>query len=172
MAAEASFFLRAMTTQDLDTVLAWRNHPQVSRYMLSQHAISPEEHRAWFERSSADVSRRLYILQRGDAPLGFAQLSGVAQGGEANWGFYVAPDAPPGTGSELGRRVLQAAFSVEKLHKVRGQALDSNAASRRLHLRLGFVEEGTLPREARIGEEYRDIVCFGITATDFLATSP
>jgi UDP-4-amino-4,6-dideoxy-N-acetyl-beta-L-altrosamine N-acetyltransferase len=172
MPGEQEFMLRAMEARDLDVVLEWRNHPDVRRFMITQHLIQPREHQAWFERCRGEARRRLYILQQGEMRLGFAQLGGVARGGVAEWGFYVSPAAPRGTGSELGRRVLQAAFDVEGLHKVCGQSLQSNERSRRLHLRLGFVEEGRLREHLWIGGEYRDVACYGILARDFPGTTP
>lgn len=172
MPADAQFLLRPMEARDLDLVLGWRNHRDVRRFMISQHLIPPGEHQAWFERCTGEPTRRLYILQQASQPLGFAQLSGVVRRGIAEWGFYVSPEAPRGSGWELGRRVLAAAFDVEGLHKVCGQTLASNDRSRRLHQRLGFMEEGRLREQLWSGEEYRDVVCYGILARDFDGTAP
>jgi UDP-4-amino-4,6-dideoxy-N-acetyl-beta-L-altrosamine N-acetyltransferase len=170
MPDEAKFLLRALGAGDLAVVRAWRNHPDIRRYMLSQHVISAEEHRAWFDRCSCEPARRLYILECEGRPMGFAQLTNVGPGGTADWGFYVAPDAPRGTGTELGRNVLSAAFDVERLNKVCGQALESNEASQRLHLRLGFRQEGKLREQVRIDSEYRGLVCYGILAREYMET--
>ena len=35
-------------------VLAWRNHPAVRGFMLTQHEISLDEHRQWFARVKLD----------------------------------------------------------------------------------------------------------------------
>lgn len=172
MLGEEGFLLRPMEAGDLDLVRDWRNHQDVRRFMISQHLIAPAEHRDWFERCAGEPMRRLYILQQGDRPLGFAQLSGVVRHGIADWGFYVSPQAPRGSGWELGRRVLAAAFDGEGLHKVCGQTLVSNERSRRLHQRLGFAEEGRLREQMRVGEAYRDVVCYGILERDFRGTAP
>lgn len=172
MAGEQLFLLRPMLARDLDVVREWRNDPQTRRYMISRHVISREEHQLWFERCAADPSRRLYVLDRNAQPLGFAQLSGVASGGTAEWGFHVAPQAPRGTGTELCSRVLMAAFQKERLYKVLGKTLSSNERSRRLHLRLGFTEEGRVGEQPAAGEEYRDIVCYGILARNFTGSLP
>jgi UDP-4-amino-4,6-dideoxy-N-acetyl-beta-L-altrosamine N-acetyltransferase len=172
MPADGEFLLRPMEARDLGLVREWRNHQDVRRFMISQHLITPAEHQAWFERCTAEPTRRLYILQQAAQPLGFAQLGGVGRRGVADWGFYVSPEAPRGSGWELGRRVLSAAFEVEGLHKVCGQTLASNERSRRLHQRLGFAEEGLLREQLWIGGEYRDVACYGILARDFGQTAP
>ena len=162
MNAAGNWHIRPLAEPDLDRVLGWRNHPAVRANMLTRHEIGREEHRAWFARTSSDASRCLLVLERDGAALGFVQFSDVSEGGAADWGFYAAPDAPQGTGSKLGELALAHAFGPLALHKVCGQALDSNEASIRFHLRLGFRQEGVLREQHRVGGAYRDLVCFGL----------
>jgi UDP-4-amino-4,6-dideoxy-N-acetyl-beta-L-altrosamine N-acetyltransferase len=154
--------IRAMTINDLDLVRAWRNHPKIRRYMLTQHEISIDEHRKWFERSSHDLSKRLLIFEEKHAPLGFVQFSGVTPGGIADWGFYTAPDSPKGTGKKLGRAALKFAFHTLGLLKVCGQALASNDASIHFHRELGFKQEAVLRKQHQINGNYQDLICFGL----------
>jgi UDP-4-amino-4,6-dideoxy-N-acetyl-beta-L-altrosamine N-acetyltransferase len=159
--------VRSLEASDLDRVLAWRNHPAVRAHMLTQHEIGIEEHRAWFARTGSDPSRCLLVLERDGEALGFVQFSQVSEGGAADWGFYAAPDAPQGTGTRLGQLALAHAFGALGLHKVCGQALDSNEASIRFHLRLGFRQEGVLREQHRVGGSYRDLVCFGLLRSEW-----
>lgn len=41
--------IRPMVYADLERVLAWRNHPDVRRYMYTQHEITLDEHQRWYE---------------------------------------------------------------------------------------------------------------------------
>jgi UDP-4-amino-4,6-dideoxy-N-acetyl-beta-L-altrosamine N-acetyltransferase len=148
-------------------VLAWRNHPAVSGFMLTQHEISLEEHRRWFARVQFDKTRQQLIVMDGTAPLGFVQLNSVSQGGIADWGFYVRPDAPKGGGTMLGQAALMHGFNVLGLHKVCGQAIESNSASIAFHQKMGFIEEGRLRDQQRIGEQYHTLVCFGLLAKEW-----
>ncbi|MDT8904336.1 UDP-4-amino-4,6-dideoxy-N-acetyl-beta-L-altrosamine N-acetyltransferase [Pseudomonas sp. AF76] len=156
-----------MTIEDLDRVLAWRNHEEVRRYMFTRHEISLTEHSHWFERASRDSSRHLLIYESNAAPLGFINLHQIAPGGVADWGFYVAPDAPKGTGWRLGNAVLQHAFGHLALHKLCGQALGFNARSIKFHQRLGFQQEGILRKQHFDGQSYHDVVCFGLLASEW-----
>lgn len=154
--------IRSMTEADLPQVLTWRNHSDIRRFMLSQHEISPHEHRRWYAQAHADTTRRLLIVQQADQALGFVQFSRVAPGGAADWGFYAAPDAPRGSGQKLGRTALAYAFQTLQLQKVCGQALAFNQASIRFHLRLGFVQEQRLPAQHPIGPVPHDLLIFGL----------
>jgi UDP-4-amino-4,6-dideoxy-N-acetyl-beta-L-altrosamine N-acetyltransferase len=156
-----------MEPRDLEAVLTWRNHPDVRCYMLTQHEIALDEHREWFARASVDPARCLLIVEEGQTPLGFVHFAGVSPGGIADWGFYAVPDAPKGSGRRLGAAALDHAFRTLDLHKVCGQALDFNGGSIRLHLALGFQQEGVLRRQCRLGGEYHDLVCFGLLASEW-----
>ncbi len=154
--------LRPMVLADLEMVLAWRNDPEVRRYMYTQHEIGLDEHRRWFEVSSANPSRHLLVFESKGVPLGFVNFNCLGGGMVADWGFYAAPDAPKGTGRQLGQTALQYAFTVLGLHKVCGQALAYNERSISFHRRLGFQQEGLLRDQHFDGERYHALVCFGL----------
>ena len=51
--------IRSMAEEDLTMVLAWSNHPEVRRFMFTQHEISLEEHTQWFMRAvQEEVARQ------------------------------------------------------------------------------------------------------------------
>lgn len=159
--------IRKMNHADLENVLAWRNHPEVRRYMYTQHEITMYEHVRWFERASTDPERHLLIFERDATPTGFINFQVIASGGIANWGFYAAPDAPKGTGRLLGQAALEYAFTDAKLHKICGQALAFNERSIRFHQSLGFSKEGNLRHQHYDGQNYHDVVCFGLLASEW-----
>jgi len=154
--------LRDMTTNDLEYVLAWRNHLDVRRYMYTQHEISLAEHQAWFERSAKDPTKRLMVFDLGGTPTGFVGITESQRGLIADWGFYLSPGAASGSGRQLGQTALHFAFAHLQLHKLCGQALSFNDKSIRFHQRLGFVREGILRDQHFDGRNFHSVVCFGI----------
>jgi UDP-4-amino-4,6-dideoxy-N-acetyl-beta-L-altrosamine N-acetyltransferase len=161
-------YLRPMVAADLERVLTWRNHPDVRRYMYTQHAISLKEHTHWFERASQDEKRHLLVFENDEISLGFINFHQIAEGSVMDWGFYVAPDAPKGTGSWLGNAALSFAFEKNKWHKICGQALAYNERSIRFHQNLRFTQEGMLRKQHFDGMDYHDIFCFGLLASEWL----
>jgi UDP-4-amino-4,6-dideoxy-N-acetyl-beta-L-altrosamine N-acetyltransferase len=159
--------VRKMVEADLEIVLSWRNHPDVRKYMYTQHEIPLEEHRNWFKNAICDDRRHLLIFEQNNNPLGFININQINQRGVADWGFYLSPDAPKGTGRSLGKVALNYAFKCIFLHKVCGQALGFNERSINFHLKLGFKQEGTLRQQHFDGQTYHDIVCFGLLATEW-----
>lgn len=160
--------VRKLLEADLELVLSWRNHPDVRKYMYTQHEITLEEHTAWFKSASCDDSRHLLIFEQKHIPLGFISIKEINKNGVADWGFYLSPDALKGTGQFLGRTALNYAFHSASLHKVCGQALGFNERSINFHQKLGFKQEGILRQQHFDGKTYHDIVCFGLLATEWL----
>lgn len=156
-----------MGPNDLEQVLAWRNHPEVRRYMLTQHEISLEEHSRWFAKATKDPVRHLLVYEQNAVPIGFINIHQIASGGIANWGFYASPNAPKGTGRQLGHTTLHFAFHEAGLHKLCGQALAYNERSIRFHLSLGFKQEAILREQHFDGHQYHDVVCFGLLASEW-----
>ena len=90
--------LRPMKEFDLEKVLQWRNHPEVRRYMYTTHEISLDEHRNWFVSASENPAVELLIYEQDDKARGFVNITRTRCWQVADWGFYLAPDAPRGSG--------------------------------------------------------------------------
>lgn len=136
-----SGIVRKMEYSDLSMVLAWRNHEDVQRFMISKGIISPEEHLGWYQKTIADPARWLLIYEENFIPIGFIQfelVSGLE--GVVDWGFYVAPYASKGVGTRMGKAALTYIFSFKNVSIVRGFVLGSNEISKSYHLRMGFSQ--------------------------------
>jgi len=168
--AESTGEIRPMCRGDLALVLAWRNHPDIRRYMYTTHVIAEPEHMAWYDRASQDDHKHLLIFQLAGIPMGFASLTTNAIANIADWGFYLAPNAKRGEGRKLGKAVLDYAFNTLSLHKVCGQALDFNTRSIDFHTRLGFTTEGKLREQHFDGAQHHSIVLFGMLRHEWNAT--
>ena len=159
--------LRQMEHSDLEMVLSWRNAPEVRRYMFTQHRITIEEHRCWYKNALQDKARSLMIFERDCLAQGFVQFGNLNANAIANWGFYIAPDAPRGTGKLLGYSALAYGFQRAFLHKVCGQALDFNKRSIKFHQQLGFQQEGVLREQHFDGKSYHAVICFGLLRSEW-----
>ncbi|MDH2241153.1 UDP-4-amino-4,6-dideoxy-N-acetyl-beta-L-altrosamine N-acetyltransferase [Pseudomonas sp. GD03909] len=157
-----------MGEHDLGYVLAWRNHSDVRKFMLTQHEITDTEHRAWFERTSKDKTRALLVVEDHQQPIGCVIFSRVEKNSTADWSFYSAPASRAGTGKLVCSAALDFAFQELGVHKVAGQVLDFNIASIRLHQRLGFTQEGILREHGFIDKKYHDLLCFGLLSNEWL----
>lgn len=158
--------VRSMRNEDLADVLQWRNHPDVRRFMYTQHEIGLAEHRIWYEQVSQDQRRHLLIVEDGRKSVGFVQLTEEGCG-EAKWGFYAAPSMPKGSGRRLGVTALNYAFLGLGFHKVCGEAIAFNHRSINLHRNLGFRDAGVLQDKYFDGSRYYDVYRFELLASEW-----
>ncbi len=159
-------YIRAMQAEDLAVVLSWRNHPSIRSVMFSTHEIKADEHAAWFKRCAADSSRKLVVFEIDGNPKGFVNLYIEPTSHNAEWGFYVAPDSPKGTGSSMANAVIERAFVEWHVHKITGQVLAANERSRAFHAKLGFQLEGILRQHHFDGYFHHDIYHYGLLTSD------
>lgn len=159
--------LRKMSESDLEQVLEWRNHPEVRRYMFSTQEIAMDEHAVWYAGAEKSPNIELLIYEQGGTAQGFVNITRSRFAHVADWGFYLSPNAPKGSGRELGKRALKYAFSELRFHKVCGQALGFNTRSISFHTRLGFSEEGRLREQFFDGRHFHDVICFGLLSTEW-----
>lgn len=80
-----------------------------------------------------------------------------------------APYRGKGIGKSAMRLLLDYAFFERRLNKYNGHCMDINAASAALHQSLGCVLEGTLREAAYYHGKYRNILQFGLTASEYRA---
>ena len=157
-----------MTDQDLDRVLRWRNAPRVRQNMYSQHEISLDEHRSWWQSVKERQDRLYYIFNRDGVASGFASLTDIdAVNGTASWAFFAADDAAKGTGTLMERAVLRKVFDDLGLRKLCCEVLDFNDRVVAFHERFGFRIEGRLKAHKLIGHRYCDVLLMAIFADDW-----
>jgi UDP-4-amino-4,6-dideoxy-N-acetyl-beta-L-altrosamine N-acetyltransferase len=155
--------LREMAVEDLEMVRAWRNHPDIKKFMFAQKEVLPEEHLAWFERARKSEVKNMLIYMENASPFGFIQFTAIRnQNTIVDWGFYVAPNANKGTGTKMTKLGLDYAFNQLKAHKVFAEVLEYNVPSIRLHQKLGFSQEGVLRDHYFDGKKYHAVLCFGL----------
>jgi UDP-4-amino-4,6-dideoxy-N-acetyl-beta-L-altrosamine N-acetyltransferase len=92
--------LRPLATGDSERLLAWRNLPEIARWMYSDHVISPAEHARWFSAALADPRRRYWVIEADGRPVGLANLYDLApEHGRTAWAYYLADPSTRGQGS-------------------------------------------------------------------------
>ena len=156
--------LRPLQESDLELILPWRNAPTVRQAMFSQHEISLEEHRAWFQRMQADYSKKWFLFFDDDglpsAVVNFIEINQIQK--KAFWGFYTKPDAKRGAGMRMSLEALDKAFNDLGLEKISAEVLGSNLRSLDMHKKVGFIQEGHFREHFFDGQKSVDVVRFGL----------
>jgi RimJ/RimL family protein N-acetyltransferase len=137
--------LRDAREEDLEDIRRWRDHPKVRESHIFVDPITPEMHRAWWERVQADPGRRVLVFERSGKGCGVVTIMDhdpVTR--TAEWGFFLDIDGLQGdllpAWLELERDAV--AYGRDKLNLVAmgGRTLASNRQVLALHRRFGFVE--------------------------------
>lgn len=146
---------------DCRRLFRWRNHPDIRRFMFEQNEIEWAAHQSWFARQQANPDFTMLVYWANKTPQGYAGFKHLGDG-SYEWGFYLAPDCPRGSGHGriLGRLALQYAFAQLQAREVRGQVLLHNTASLALHDKLGFCRLGPVGNGQSVG--------FVLPANEFL----
>jgi UDP-4-amino-4,6-dideoxy-N-acetyl-beta-L-altrosamine N-acetyltransferase len=162
--------LQPTTDADRDAVRAWRNQPDVARWMYTDHEITEAEHAAWFARHLASPTDRSWVIRWQGRGVGLVNLSGIdTANGRAEWGIYLADAAARGTGAADGATFLSLdhAFGPLHLQRVTCEAIADNHRAIRLYERMGFRREGHRRAHVVRGDERLDVVDLGLLADEW-----
>jgi ribosomal-protein-alanine N-acetyltransferase len=110
------------------------------------------------------------IIGRAGAIVGRINLNSVIRGAfqSASVGYWVSErDTGRGVGTAAVAAIIGLAFSEEGLHRVQGETLAHNTASRRVLERNGFVEYGVAPAYLCIAGRWQDHVLYQLINPDW-----
>ena len=170
-----SLRLRLLTGEDSARVLAWRNSPQVSAYMYSDHRIGQDEHDRWLAGALDLPDRRYWIIETGGAPVGLANLARIDTAAQrCEWAYYLGEASTRGQG--LGARieyiVLRHVFETRGLNKLWCEVLLENEGVWKLHESFGFVREALYREHVFKAGRFQDVVGLGMLRSDWEAARP
>jgi UDP-4-amino-4,6-dideoxy-N-acetyl-beta-L-altrosamine N-acetyltransferase len=168
------YSLRPLVRDDLEMVLAWRNSGRVRAVMFTDQPISWEEHLAWFERAERDTARFYDVFEIDGRPVGVTGITELDRlNGTASFGLYLGEtDVPGGSGSRMTYLTLRWAFDDLGVRKLGCEALDFNERAIAMYRKCGLSQEGLLRKHCLKGDEYRDMVVFGMLREEWEEIRP
>jgi UDP-4-amino-4,6-dideoxy-N-acetyl-beta-L-altrosamine N-acetyltransferase len=162
--------LRPVTADDSARLLHWRNRPEVSAYMYTDHLISADEHARWFAGALKAPDRRYWIIEMDSEPVGLANLAGIDETRRrCEWAYYLAEPSVRGrgVGAAVEFTVIDHVFTGLKLHKLWCEVLVENEAVWRLHESFGFKREALFRDHVWKTGRFQDVVGLGLLADDW-----
>ena len=129
--------LRKANAQDELLLFCWANDPVVRANSFSTGDILLANHKQWYMRALNNPDVQIYIMERGDLPVG--QVRTEMQNGMYVIGYSI--DAA-WRGCGYGRQILSLLEDNLPEHTVlAGRVKGENMASRSVFLSLGYKEE-------------------------------
>lgn len=173
--------LRPPTGADLDQVLTWRNHPDVTRWLLRTEVDPDTFHESWRARAD-DPADHSVVADLDGVVVGTGSLwvqdamgqyqGDVWRGAEGSLGYLIDPAyAGRGFATAVAGVLLEVAFSELGLHRVTAGCFAANTASWRVMEKLGMRREQHGVQDSWHAElGWVDGYTYGILAGEWRAT--
>ena len=163
---------RDVTDGDKARLLAWRNTPEVARWMYGAHLITAEEHERWWGTALTDPRRRYWIIEVDGAPAGLVNLYDIDRvHRRCTWAFYLGDPGlrGRGVGAYVEYWVLEQVFETLGLHKLWCEVLTANEAVWKLHQRHGFQIEARLRDHVFKDGAFQEVLGLGLLQEEWRA---
>jgi RimJ/RimL family protein N-acetyltransferase len=165
-----SVVLRPFQRSDLPHFLKWFNDPEVTQYLTFYLPMTEMAEQKFIENMANFTASDVYFIIeaiKNDAnkPIGSIGLNGVhPKDHSATFGIAIGEKDywNKGYGAEACRLIINYGFTQLNLHRISSSAYSFNERSIRMHLSVGFKEEGRQREAAFKNGEYHDIVAFGL----------
>lgn len=133
---------RPVSTNDAQMLFDWRDQPHIRAASLDASPLVWKTHRAYVAGISAKRDDGLWLIySEGGRPIGHVNAK-TSDGEDWQWSFYIGETgALPGAGTRMLVGFLRRLFRDRRPARVTAQVLADNDPSRRLHLRLGFLQK-------------------------------
>lgn len=167
---DAGIYLRLMTPEDTDRIVAWRNSDAVRKNFIYQELFTREGHENWV-RTQVETGRVVQTIICDSATgkaLGSVYIRDIdRQHNKAEYGIFIgeAEARGRGVGTAAAKLMLRYCFEEAGLHRIYLRALAENVQAIRSYEKAGFKREGYLRDDVCIDGEYRDIVWMAAVAT-------
>lgn len=160
---KAGIYLRLMTYDDTDRIVAWRNSDAVRKNFIYQELFTKQSHENWIwtHVETGDVVQMIICELADDKPLGSVYIRDIdRQHNKAEYGIFIgeASARGRGIGTAAAKLMLRYCFEEEQLHRVYLRALSDNGQAIGSYEKAGFHREGLLKDDVCIDGTYRNIV--------------
>jgi RimJ/RimL family protein N-acetyltransferase len=163
--------LRPVQRADISYFLQWFNDPEVTQYLMMYLPMTEMAEQKFIEDldSQPAGTNAFFVIEAIEGekrrPIGSLNLHninpkdhnatfGIAIGDKNYWG--------KGYGTEAAALIIRYGFEQLNLHRISSGAWSFNARSIKMHLKLGFKEEGRRREAVFKNGAYCDEVIFGL----------
>jgi RimJ/RimL family protein N-acetyltransferase len=161
--------LRPVKRVDISNFLIWFNDTEVTQYLGRNLPMTEMEEEKWVESLASDATKINFvieILESGQAkPIGTTGFHNLdSRDRHCEFGIVIGDKGywSNGYGSEAARLIMQYGFEQLNLNRISSNVYDFNERSQRLHLKVGFKQEGRRRQVRFINGAYRDVLEYGI----------
>lgn len=164
---QADIYIREMTYEDTDLIVAWRNKDSVRKNFIYQALFTRESHENWI-RTMIETGKVVQMMiceretGRAVGSVYIRDIEPIHQ--KAEYGIFIGEDDARGKGygTAAARLMIKYCFEGMKLHRLFLRVYAENEQAIRSYEKAGFVKEAYLHDDVYVDGRYRDIVLMGI----------
>lgn len=165
--SDGNIYLRLMTAEDTDNIVAWRNSDAVRTNFIYQKLFTRQSHEQWIETmvNTGKVVQMIICLCENDAPVGSVYIRDIdTTHNKGEYGIFIGEDSARGRGigTAAAKLMIRYAFEEQKLHRLFLRVFADNKQAMGSYEKAGFVKEAYLKDDVCIDGVYRDIVLMAI----------
>jgi diamine N-acetyltransferase len=168
--------LRPVKRADITNFLNWFNDPEVTQYLRLYLPMTEMAEEKWIETLGSDPNNVHYVIETVEPetsrPIGSIGLHKIdAKNRDAEFGIAIGEKAfwSQGLGTEAAQIIIKYGFKQLNLHRISSCVYDFNQRSQKMHLKVGFKQEGRR-RQVHFGNGvYSDEIIFGILREEWIA---
>jgi|WetSurMetagenome_2_1015567.scaffolds.fasta_scaffold277674_2 RimJ/RimL family protein N-acetyltransferase len=169
--------LRPVQRSDIPSFLVWFNDPEITQYLTVYLPMTEMSEEKWVENLAVDFSKVNFVVETiapgGNRPIGSVGIENInSKDRDAEFGIVIGNKDcwNQGYGTESAALIIRYAFEQLNLNRVSSRVYDFNPRSQRMHLKLGFKEEGRRRQAKYVNGQYHDVFEYGLLRSDWETT--
>lgn len=166
----AGIYLRFMTYEDTEQIVAWRNSDFVRKNFIYQALFTKESHENWIKTmiNTGKVVQMMICENDTGRTVGSVYVRDIDQVHQkAEYGIFIGEEDARGKGygTAAAKLMIRYCFEELKLHRLFLRVYAENEQAVRSYEKAGFVKEAYLHDDVFVNGKFRDIVLMGILNT-------
>ncbi len=163
----AGIYLRPMTEEDTDLIVAWRNSDGVRKHFIYQKLFTKEGHLAWLHNvvETGKAVQMIICEAETDRLLGSVYIRDIDMDHrKGEYGIFIgeADSRGKGVGTKAAKLMIEYAFNELKLHKIFLRVYADNLRAIGSYEKAGFVREAYLRDDVCVNGVFRDMVLMAV----------
>lgn len=163
----AGIYLRPMTEEDTDLIVAWRNSEGVRKHFIYQKLFTKEGHLAWLHNvvETGKAVQMIICEAETDRLLGSVYIRDIDMDHrKGEYGIFIgeADSRGKGVGTKAAKLMIEYAFNELKLHKIFLRVYADNLRAIGSYEKAGFVREAYLRDDVCVNGVFRDMVLMAV----------
>jgi len=127
-----------LSSDEKKMVLAWRNHPDIRKWMFTQETISLDNHLKYIESLNEREDRAYFLVKKDSQAIGIIDFTNIDhESKRTEFGIYSNPTLKS-VGNFLMESIIDHAFNVLKVNTLISEVFEENIPAIKLYKRYNF----------------------------------